>query len=846
MKTGIRRSRRRTGSASARRPGLEILEGRWLLAGDMEFRSFDGSGNNLAHESWGEANTALLRLTTVEYGDGFTGAFPTMAPRVDSTGATIDPRAVSNLLFNQDASVLNDRGLTSFTFQWGQFLDHDLDLTEDPVPVGDADLPGEFIPFFVTDPADELPLGTMIPMLRSRFELDNAGVAQQINQITSYIDGSNVYGSDAEKAEGLRSHFGGFLLTSDGTTNRTDGSGALMPLNTLGLENAAPPTTGTGVPIAPDDLFVAGDVRSNEQPGLTSFHTLFVREHNYQARRIADQLGLTPAELADPEVDEQVFQLARAITSAELQSITYNEFLPALLGPDQLESYAGYQDDVNASVANIFSASLYRVGHTMLPEELLVLNDDGTPVPDDLDVLGAAVVGGEVGLADAFFNPDLITQYGIEPYLKGLSVQQIQEIDNFVVDAVRNLLFDPPAGTDLGATNLQRGRDHGLPDYNQARIDYGLEPRTSFAQISSDPSVVAALEAAYDAANTGVNGYDAINNIDVFSAAISEDHIAGGSVGELLQVVLVDQFTRLRDGDRFYYENVFSGSTLREIQNTRLSDIIRRNTDLEDIQDEVFRTENVFTYRADEGGRPAVLSVRIRGDEIQVIQGRSRGRVVASQALADTDIIVIHGTSRNDMICIDGSIAEAFGGSVELHGGGGRYDRLIVHGADTADDVMVFASEIRVNELSIAYGNFERLHVNAAGGDDLGVVLGAANATLSGGSGNDILIGGEGRDRLVGGQGRDILVGAAGRDTLIGGRGEDVLVPGTTDADLGAALATWTSDASYAQRLAELRDDLTSDDDGVRDYLLGGWGRDWFLRDPLDIAVDRFFGEDVN
>ena len=110
---------------------------------------------------------------------------------------------------------------------------------------------------------------------------------------------------------------------------------------------------------------------------------------------------------------------------AEVQSITYNEFLPGLLGPDQLDSYGGYRADVNVSIANEFSAALYRVGHTMLPMELLLLNPDGTPVPDDPDVLGALVVNGEGSRGEAFFNPELITEYGIEPYLKGLAEQQI-------------------------------------------------------------------------------------------------------------------------------------------------------------------------------------------------------------------------------------------------------------------------------------------------------------------------------------------------------------------------------------------------------------------------------------
>lgn len=813
---------------------FESLETRLLLSANLEFRSFDGLGNNVENEAWGAANTQLLRLTTVEYGTGQAGDFPALAVRVDSNGETINPRTVSNILFDQDESILNDRGLTSFVFQWGQFLDHDMDLTEDFVPVGAADLAGENISFFVpTDGTEnELPAGTIIPQLRSRYELDDEGIAQQINQITSYIDASNVYGSSEERAANLRSGYGGLLLSSDGSTNVGDGSGEFLPfnfeVNGEFIENAAPPTTGTGVPISHDDLFVAGDVRVNEQPGLTTFHTLFMREHNYQARRIAEKLNLNANQLARPEVDEYIYQVARAIVSAEIQSITYNEFIPALLGPSQLESYRGYQDDVNASIANIFSASLYRVGHTMLPNELLLLNPDGTPVDDDDDVLGASVINGEVSLGEAFFNPELITQYGIEVYLQGLAGQQIEEIDNFITDGVRNLLFDPPAAVDLGATNLQRGRDHGLADYNQVRMDYGLEPLMSFSDISSDPFVANALATAYDGD---------INNIDVFAGAISEDHIAGGSVGELIHTVLVDQFTRLRDGDRFYFENVFHGKTLDEIQNTRFSDIIRRNTGLTNFQNEVFRTDDVFTYRVEEGLKGGDVTLRVRGDELQVVDHRNR--VLSAQDIAATEIVVIFGTSRSDKIKIDGSVSAQFGGSIEVHGGGG-YDCLIFEGTKTADEIYVTRSEVNVGGLSVYYGNFEKLDVKGVGGDDFIFVeeTPTAQLVLDGGKGNDILVGGESDDLLIGGRGRDILIGGSGRDTLFGNNGSDIVISGIVSTDwqhLEDARDVWTSHLKFSHRVKALKNDLTPQDDGARDLLFGGLGRDWVIKDPLDI-----------
>ena len=97
---------------------------------------------------------------------------------------------------------------------------------------------------------------------------------------------------------------------------------------------------------------------------------------------------------------------------------------------------------------------------------------------------------------------------------------------------------------------------------------------------------------------------------------------------------------------------------------------MRRNTNLQEVQDELFRTNNVFTFRADEGGGSVNVTLRVQGDELQVTKGSGQ-QVIASQALDDTDIVVIYGTSKNDQIRIDGSVAASFVGSVEVHGGGG-------------------------------------------------------------------------------------------------------------------------------------------------------------------------------
>ncbi len=203
----------------------------------------------------------------------------------------------------------------------------------------------------------------MALILPAEWRSDNP--RQQTNLLTSFIDGSVIYGSDDDRSLALRTRQGGKMIMRD------DG---LLPLNgvdTVLLENV------NELRADPNSLFVSGDVRVNEQIGLTAMHTLFSREHNYWADRIAAE-QFAGQDLNDPEIDEQIYQLARQIVGVELQIITYNEFLPAVLGDDAIEEYQGYDANVDPRISNVFATAAYRVGHTMLPSELSLIDPDGS------------------------------------------------------------------------------------------------------------------------------------------------------------------------------------------------------------------------------------------------------------------------------------------------------------------------------------------------------------------------------------------------------------------------------------------------------------------------------------
>jgi len=133
------------------------------------------------------------------------------------------------------------------------------------------------------------------------------------------------------------------------------------------------------------------------------------------------------------------------------------------------------------------------------------------------------------------------------------------------------VLFGPPGagGLDLASLDIQRGRDHGVADYNTMRTDFGLPRVTSFAQISSDPRVQAALASVYAS----------VDDMDAWVGAVAEDHLPGASVGPLVAAIMVDQFSRIRDGDRFWFENnpAFSAEEIAALRSTRLADIMARN-----------------------------------------------------------------------------------------------------------------------------------------------------------------------------------------------------------------------------------------------------------------------------
>ncbi len=518
------------------------------LVQGQEYRNYDGSENNPNHLDWGAVHSQMPRWSPADFADGISTIGGNDRP---------NPRAVSNAVFAQEDLFDDPRNMSDYCWVWGQFIDHDVVLVTDAqdfmyiqVPQGD-----EFFDPWNTGAA-------LIPMRRSG-AIENTGTdidnpLQYPNEISSFIDASGVYGSDEERADWLRTHSDGKLKTS---------AGNLLPYNTLTGEyesvvdpNAPHMDDATG---QLTKFFVAGDVRANENTVLASFHTLMVREHN----RLCDEIKIEHPVWGD----ELIYQHARRIVGGLIATVTYEEWLPAM--GVHLDDYFGYNENINPGVSNVFSAAAFRMGHTLLSSTIQRMDMEGNTIPE-----------GNLALKDAFFQPTVLAEGGgLDPIFKGMATQVQQDMDGKVIDDVRNFLFGPPGagGLDLAAINIARGRERGLADFNTIRTSLGLEAYTDFEDLTNDD----------DLANVLANdlGYE-IDNLDAWVGMLTENHMPDALFGETVMEIMKIQFTNIRDGDYYYYENdaALSAEEKATIKATSLHDIVMRNTNIPVIQEDIF------------------------------------------------------------------------------------------------------------------------------------------------------------------------------------------------------------------------------------------------------------------
>ena len=553
-------------------------------------RTITGVCNNLQKPAQGSSFTGFQRLIPPDYANGLDELF-NQADDEPFASPSPSARLVSNMTIVD--RVINSTRLTHLVVQWGQFMDHDFILSVQ-FPELECDLEmceqGP-VCFPVRVARDDRAFGVGTPRGGNCLPFQRAVPAcpenpkaftprEQVNEITHYIDGSMVYGSTVARSDFLRA----FDETNLGRLKVSAG-------DNLPLQPPCPPVEGANGEITPgedccpegiDSCFVAGDTRAIEHVSLIGIHTFWVREHN----RIADALSAL-----NPQWDEErVFLEARDILIAEIQQVTYTNYLPALFG-DQFDTliggYTGYDEMVDASIPNSFASAVYRFGHSQVQPFFARLGTNFIPIPN-----------GRLNLRDSFFNPEeffasadptaVNPRFATETdtLVRGLISQPARAVDEFVNFILTSQLFEPAnepgLGMDLVTLNIQRARDHGLPRYGH------------WKRFCRD---VVGVESGFRNPLTHVRLlqlYGNEDNIDLFVGALAEDSLPGSALGAVTSCIFAITFKRLRSGDRFFYENtdpglnLFTAEQLAQIRQTSFARIICDNTNIERVQQNPF------------------------------------------------------------------------------------------------------------------------------------------------------------------------------------------------------------------------------------------------------------------
>ncbi|KAM3611950.1 uncharacterized protein V6R79_026304 [Siganus canaliculatus] len=561
------------------------------------FRTANSVCNNRENTRWGAANIPFTRWLPAEYEDGIFEPKGWNSDRRINNNILPLVREVSNrILRTANSDVESDPLYTHLVTIFGQWTDHDLTFTPHspvirsfnngidcdktcertepcfPIEIPEGDprrrrSSEECMPFFRSAPA--CGSGNTGAIFGAR------NTRQQINSLTAFLDVGQVYGSDDVKARFLRD-----LSTDQGllrvNTQFDDNGRELLPFVNMTVNMCASRARITDDKDAEEvPCFLAGDERSNENIGLTSLHTLLLREHNRLARALAR---------LNPQWNgERLYQEARKIMGGYFQVLTFRDYLNHIVGPEvlskQLSTYPGYDENVDPSISNVFATAAYRFAHLMVQPFMFRLDEKYRSHPQFPNVL----------LHRAFFAPwRIVFEGGLDPVIRGLIGRRakLNTQEHMMTDELRDRLFEFTfdLALDLGALNMQRGRDHGLPGYNKWRKFCGLSQPRNLQELAVVLNNTVLAEKL-------LNLYGTPDNIDVWLGGVAEPFVRGGRVGPLFACLIATQFQRIRQGDRLWWENegVFTEAQRTSLRSTSLARIICDNTGITEVPDKPFQ-----------------------------------------------------------------------------------------------------------------------------------------------------------------------------------------------------------------------------------------------------------------
>ncbi|KAM9377184.1 dual oxidase 1 [Pholidichthys leucotaenia] len=530
-----------------------------------EVPRFDGWYNSLGNPRRGAVGSRLVRLVPAHYQDGVYQ--PVQGPLLPN------PRRLSRLLTQGPSGLPSARNHTVLGLFFGYHVAFEIfdsrapgcppEFMNIPVPGGDP----------VFDPTTSGKV--LLPFQRGPWDKESgqspSNPRTQVNLVTTWIDGSSIYGPSTSWSDSLRSFSGGLLNSGSEWNMPHQGGGRL-------IWSTADPSTGEhGL----QGLYELGNAWANENMFTAAEGIIWFRYHNYVASRLQED---------HPEwSDEELFQNARKTVVATFQNIALYEWLPALFKDRKLPPYPGYQKFVDPGISPEFQAAAIRFGVTMVPPGVFmrnrtchfrdVINTDGSTSP-------------ALRLCNSFWkrqSVNLKKSQDVDELLMGMASQVAEREDNIVVEDLRDYMYGPLrfTRTDLVALTIQRGRDFGLPSYTEIRRALDLPTLTKFEDINpelshTNPQLLQDVAQLYDGD---------ISKLELFPGGLLESLDGPGLV---FSTIIMDQFERIRNGDRFWFENkqngLFTDEEIQTIRNLTYHDILVAVTSAEapDIQNSVF------------------------------------------------------------------------------------------------------------------------------------------------------------------------------------------------------------------------------------------------------------------
>ncbi|EFX87909.1 hypothetical protein DAPPUDRAFT_42141, partial [Daphnia pulex] len=460
----------------------------------QKFRHASAFCNNVQNPTWGSSDSTYGRLVSSSYSDG------RVSIRLAVTGKPLpSPVKIADTIH---APKKTSNGyLTTLSGVWTEFVQNDISR---PVSyVGQCCSGTETNTATCISTHEEnkcTSYSRTVAVLNRKCEL---GAREQMNGATAFLDASTIYGNSLDAANQLRTFEGGLMRTSFG------------------------------------DLLPSGDARVNESPALMVLHTLFVRQHNRLAAKLARVNAMWD--------DETLYQETRRLVTAQIQHVTYREFLPAVLGENLAEN---------------LKLTPRLAGH--------FLGYDSDAYPGSLEAAASAALSFSLAMLPAKFETFTMQA---EELLYGLVSTMSRRVSLHIAKDVRR----STNGMDKVVEILMRGRDHGLPGYTAWRQFCGLSPIRNFTDLSDIVSSTNIVLLA--------SVYSHVGDIDLFTGGLAETPLKGAVVGPTIGCILAHQFSLLRKSDRFWYENdvppsSFSREQLQEIRKTSLAGIICQNFEM--------------------------------------------------------------------------------------------------------------------------------------------------------------------------------------------------------------------------------------------------------------------------